>query len=258
MAGTDIQPEIYAVIAAALLGALIGQFLSFYRQRRQHFEELKSILRLISLLDEEEIPIKIDREESFLWFLREELFQSYKENILYLDSAGTLVLELIRQFPDPGMDEPSGYLDEEELKNDSAEAYRMLDEISPLQVLYLSILGFLGLSQEKHGDRLEEFLEEQDTETTISQLDLDGDSPVTGYVIPQSRLGKITLVWMASILLIIAAAVGIFLAGVYNQVVETAIMVGVVVISVLAFTTTVFVQLIGTKVRSSDFEQEDG
>lgn len=102
MADTGIQPEIYAVIGAALLGALIGQFLSFYRQQRQQLEELKRILRLLSQLDDEEIVTKLGHDDSFLWYLREQLFQSYKENTLYLAEIEATILDLIRSFPSPG------------------------------------------------------------------------------------------------------------------------------------------------------------
>lgn len=262
MADTSIHPEIYAVIGAALLGALIGQFLSFYRQKRQDYEELKSIIRLISLLDEQEIQVKIDYEDSFLWYLREELFRSYKQNILYLDDAGPAILNLIRQFPDPSQHQPSGYLDEHQLKEDAAHAFQILERMSWLKTVWLTILGFIGLSQMEHGDRLEAFLAEEDLELAMQQVDdqqFDSTSgePVLGYVIPNSRLGKIFIAWFASFFLIVASSVGILLGGAFTPLIESALVMGAIVITIVFFGIYTLIQSLGVPIKADDLELGD-
>lgn len=264
MAEPLIQPEIYAVIGAALFGALLGQFFSFYRQKRQDFEELKSILRLISLFDQEEIRTKIDQEHSFPWYLREELFQSYKSNILYLGESAPSVLKLIREFPSPDIDKPSGYLNEDALIEGAETAYNQLDRINPARMLWLTILGFLGISQEEHGNAIDEFLDEGEVPKTTTELDIEPGTlpppPIgskVGYIVPISRMLKIGIVWFFSVLLIIAAAVGIFLTGTFTRTIEIALAGSLFMLVIGFFVVYSVITFMGQPVTSLEGEESE-
>lgn len=173
--------QIIALVVSAFLGAITAQLLSFYRERRLQLEELKNILYIISTLEEEEMLNKARSSGSFFWSLREELFENYKKNTLYLQENSKGVMRVIRAFPiDDNTTVPE--FQETELKHAAASAYQSLDEIRPRQIFWQSLLGFVGLSEEKHADKLEMFIEE-------GLANSDESTPqVNGYYISSDRL----------------------------------------------------------------------
>lgn len=185
------SPEVWAIIIAAFLGAIIGQFLSFYRKRRQDLEELKATLYLIAQLNEQDINSKIDRDDSVLWYLREELYQRFKSNILYLRDTHEEVLNVIRLYPSKQMADRTQYTPPSELRQAAKKAFESLDQIKWYQLVWQSILGFLGLSQQKYADVLNEYLETTDKpleERELEKMDsLEDMEPIEGLWIPSQK-----------------------------------------------------------------------
>lgn len=173
--------QIIALILSAFLGAITAQFLSFYRERRHQLEEIKNILYLISTLEEGEIRDKAGSPNSFFWSLREELFNGYKKNTLFLGERTDQVMNVIREFPNEEGPHTFSF-DETGLKFTAQSAYRSLDEINPRQIFWQSLLSFVGFSQEKHADKLEVFLEEANIDNS------DSTQSIKGYFISKERL----------------------------------------------------------------------
>lgn len=211
MASTiEFAPEVWAIILAAFLGAIVGQFLSFYRSQRQEIEELKATLYLIAQLDVEDIDSKIDRPDSILWYLREELYEGFKSNILYLRDPYEDVLDVVRLFPSEQMDSPTEYTSPSKLKQAARQAFESLDQIKWYQLFWQSILGFFGFSQTQYSDVLEEYLETNEVtledvdEFTLDDKEIDGVEPATqGIWIPSPRFGILETV---SVVIVIGAA----------------------------------------------------
>lgn len=237
MVDPSIQLQILAVLIAALVGALIGQFLSFYRTKRQQLESLKNTLHLISQLHEQEISVKLDQDDSFLWYLRDELYQSYKENVLYLGEVQPIVLDVIRKFPSKGMENRSNNTSPRDLKRDAKKAYQRLDEIRPRQTFYLAVLGFLGFSQDKHGDRLEQLIEDLDSSASSPNTESEQEDAkeLTGFLIPESQVLRIQVSGILGVALILAATLILLYFVNLDQTVEFALLVGSTIVVFVGF-----------------------
>lgn len=267
MVHTHFSPEVWAIILAAFLGAIIGQFLSFYRKRRRDLEELKATLYLIAQLNKQDIDSKINRDDSVLWYLREELYQRFKSNILYLRDAHKEVLTVIRLYPSKQMDDRIGYTAPSELQQAAKKAFESLEQIKWYQLVWQSILGFLGLSQQKYADVLNEYLEttdkplegqEPERMDSLEVEDREGVEPAEGLWISSQKYTVLKYIMPILLLGVVVIIVLFTRSASTSKILQTGLLAGAVGMVIGIVIMNSFYHFLGRRVtRSNDTPKSD-
>ena len=99
MVATGFIVGLLVAFFGAAVGALLGQFLTYYRRKKENIERLISLLEWLNRLEPIEVSEGVAYSDSFVWKLWDSLFTSYETNYPILnDSAKFHLQEILSSF----------------------------------------------------------------------------------------------------------------------------------------------------------------
>ncbi|RKD85228.1 hypothetical protein [Halopiger aswanensis] len=87
--------ELSVVFFGAVSGVLSGQFLVYYRNRKEKIDQLNNLIGWLERTNHQIIFEQCMIEDSFIWQLHEQLLESYSETTMLLNDRERRVLENI-------------------------------------------------------------------------------------------------------------------------------------------------------------------
>ena len=87
--------ELSVVFFGAISGVLSGQFLVYYRNRKEKIDQLNNLIGWLERTNSQIIFEQCMIEDSFMWQLHEQLLESYSETTMLLDHRERRLLENI-------------------------------------------------------------------------------------------------------------------------------------------------------------------
>lgn len=91
----SLAVELSVVFFGAISGVLLGQFLVYYRNRREKIDQLNNLVGWLERTNGQIIFEQCMIEGSFVWQLHEQLLESYSETTMLLDDKERRILENI-------------------------------------------------------------------------------------------------------------------------------------------------------------------
>jgi len=95
MALPSLAVELFVVFFGAVSGVLFGQFLVYYRNRKEKIDQLNNLIGWLERTNHQIIFEQCRVEGSFLWQLHEQLLESYSETTMLLNDKERRILENI-------------------------------------------------------------------------------------------------------------------------------------------------------------------
>ncbi|TKX73763.1 hypothetical protein EXE46_12500 [Halorubrum sp. GN11_10-6_MGM] len=87
--------ELSVVFFGAVAGVLSGQFLVYYRNRKEKVDQLNNLIGWLERTNQQIIFEQCMIEDSFVWQIHEELLESYSETTMLLNQRERRLLENI-------------------------------------------------------------------------------------------------------------------------------------------------------------------
>lgn len=87
--------ELSVVFFGAVSGVLSGQFLVYYRNRKEKIDQLNNLIGWLERTNHQIIFEQCLIDDSFVWQLHEQLLESYSETTMLLDLRERRILEII-------------------------------------------------------------------------------------------------------------------------------------------------------------------
>lgn len=87
--------ELSVVFFGAVSGVLFGQFLVYYRNRKEKIDQLNNLIGWLERTNHQIIFEQCMIEDSFVWQLHEQLLESYSETTMLLNDRERRALESI-------------------------------------------------------------------------------------------------------------------------------------------------------------------
>ena len=89
----SLAVELSVVFFGAVSGVLLGQFLVYYRNRKEKIDQLNNLVGWLERTNHQIIFDQCMIEGSFVWQLHEDLLESYSETTMLLNDKERRILE---------------------------------------------------------------------------------------------------------------------------------------------------------------------